>query len=83
MVLERILLEKESSGLVESQEFLRCEIRFLANNLVPCTLIQVKSTCIKMFVLNVGVWNCSPGMLLGKLVHDFVHIFDFAVKSLV
>ena len=45
----------------------------------------MKSTSIKMFVLNVGVWNCSPGtmMLLGKLVHDFVHILDFAVKSLV
>ena len=28
----------------------------------------MKSTSIKMFVLNVGVWNCSPGMLLGKLV---------------
>ena len=40
----------------------------------------MKSTSIKMFVLDVGVWDCSPGKLLGKLVHDFVHILDFAVK---
>ena len=33
----------------------------------------MKSTSIKMFALNVGVWNCSPGMLLGKLVHKLVH----------
>ena len=35
------------------------------------------------FVLDVGVGDCSPGMLHGKLVHDFVHLLDFAVKSLV
>ena len=35
------------------------------------------------FVLDVGVGDCSPGMLHGKLVHDFVHRLDFAVKSLV
>ena len=37
LVLERMLLGRAGSGLVEGQEFLRCEIRFLANNLVPCT----------------------------------------------
>ena len=37
LVLERMLPGREGSGLVEGQEFLRCEIRFLANNLVPCT----------------------------------------------
>ena len=31
----------------------------------------MKSTSIKMFVRDVGVRDCSPGMLLGKLVHDF------------
>ena len=43
----------------------------------------MKSTSIKMFVRDVGVRDCSPGMLLGKLVYDFVHLLDFAVKSLV
>ena len=37
LVLERMLLGRTGSGLVEGQEFLRCEIRFLANSLVPCT----------------------------------------------
>ena len=35
LVLERMLLGRTDSGLVEGHEFLRCEIRFLANSLVP------------------------------------------------
>lgn len=37
LVLERMLLGRTGLGLVEGHEFLRCEIRYLANSLVPCS----------------------------------------------
>ena len=43
----------------------------------------MKSTSIKMFALDAGVRDSSAGMLLGKLVRDFVRLLDFAGKSLV